>query len=99
MAELNDEDAAVLCAISISESLAAASVTAAPAVPYGIALSQRDAVVGIWSYHQHRYHYRSLANWEPLASVVNLEMAMLLTTWMADRDAWTGAPALKGRPH
>ena len=99
MPDFSEEDANLLRAVEVCEQLPGLGITAARAQPYGVAVYQRDNVVGIWSFYQGRYLYRSLASWEPIATVATLDMVLQLTQWMGDTDAWTGAPALRGKPH
>lgn len=99
MNEMSGQDAALLDTLGHCEHLAWLGVTALPAEPFGVALSMRNRVVGIWSYYQGQYRYRSLASWQPIATVATLDMAVELTEWMADLDAWVGVPAVRGRLH
>lgn len=99
MPDLCVEDAALLLSFEHCAHLAWLGVTAMQAEPFGIALERRRRIVGIWSYYAGHYRYRSLASWEPIAIVATLDMAVELTGWMADFDAWVGVPAVKSRPH
>ena len=99
MADMSEEDGQLLQTLEYCEHLAWLGVSAMRAEPFGVALSCRNRVVGIWSFYRGQYRYRSLANWEPIASVATLDMVLELTGWMADLDAWVGFPALRGRVH
>ena len=76
MTDLSDEDAVLLLSYEHCDHLAWHGVTAMRAEPFGVALEKRRRIVGLWSYYRGQYRYRSLASWEPIATVATLDMAV-----------------------
>lgn len=87
-----NEDTRLLHSLAHCRQLASRGMTVRRAEPFGVAMSMHDRVVGIWSFHQGQYRYRSLSSWEPIAAVATLEMVLHLTEWMVDHDTCAGPP-------
>jgi hypothetical protein len=82
--DLAPEDGRLLAALRESDELRRLGCRVELGEGYGVLIHARDNAVGVWSYFDGMYRFRTLASWEPFCQAESIEDAVAMTLVLVD---------------